>query len=212
MKAFKILFIILLLPIGIYAQESSKQFFVFLNTNPNKEVLDTSVVNDLQKRHLANIDHLYEEGKIVAAGPFYDGGGLFIFKESSLKNVNVLLQSDPAISANRFILEVYPMEFVSGSIGQYIEPIEMVSYSFIRIQKAKNNVVRKRLEGLETKYANKVLSSAIFTNHTGGFLVLDADHQSVKKQFDKMEKHNVPSLILKQLYIAKGTFKREPKK
>lgn len=212
MNPRKIIYLILFLPLSLLSQENNKQYFVFLNSNPNKEVLDTSRVNDLQRRHLANISRLYAEEKIVAAGPFYGGGGLFIFQESSIDNVNTLLKSDPAIAANRFLLEVYPMEFVLGSIGKYIEPIEMLSYSFISIQKAKNKLVSKKIKDLQLKYDKKVLCAAIFNNHSGGFMLLEMNHEILEAQFNSEKGITDPALILKRLYIAKGTFQRDSKK
>jgi len=93
-----------------------KHFFVFLNTNPQAEKLDSAVSMDLQARHLANITRLYHLGFIKAAGPFERGGGIFIYKASSLKEVRDSLKSDPAVEADRYILEVYPMTILKGKL------------------------------------------------------------------------------------------------
>lgn len=81
----------------------------------------------------------------MASGPFSGGGGLFIFRDSSIENVNQLLNSDSAIAANCFILEVYSFEFNFGGVCSYHEPLEMVPLSFIRFPEAKKTRIDKRI-------------------------------------------------------------------
>ena len=207
-----ILLLFLLLPIGIFAQNLDNHYFVFLNTNPDKEVLDSVRVAELQALHLANIDRLYTEGKIVAAGPFFGGGGLFVFLESSLENVNQLLNSDPAIAANRFILEVYPFEFLGGGICPYLEPIEMISLSFIHLPKGEKDRINRRISNLQSRFEKEVISSGIFANGEGGFLVLETDVEEAKGRLLPKRGNQSVAPQIRQLYIAKGTFCRSPKK
>ncbi|TFV93141.1 hypothetical protein E4S40_12815 [Algoriphagus kandeliae] len=56
----------------------------------------------LQQGHLANINKLAEEGKMVLAGPFFgneDLRGLFFFNVESLEEAQKLTESDPSIQA-----------------------------------------------------------------------------------------------------------------
>ncbi|MBN2237089.1 MAG: hypothetical protein JW729_05990 [Bacteroidales bacterium] len=209
----RLLFIFLaIMPLLGQAQEKNNLFFVFLNTNPDKEVLDSCRIAELQTQHLANIERLYQEGKIIAAGPFYSGGGLFVFKEQSLLAVEKLVQTDPAIAANRFKLEIYPLEISSGKIAPYMEPLEMTTLVFIRISENAKIKAQKQLKELHRRFGKQILFSAYFRNEKGGFVVLDADFKTVNEELDKGENSRTKTLIVKQLYIAKGTFVSEQKK
>lgn len=65
----------------------------------------------LQKGHLANIQKLAQEGKLLLAGPFTDGGdlrGIFVFRVGSMAEAQALAESDPAVKAGRLRLEFHP--------------------------------------------------------------------------------------------------------
>lgn len=119
--------------VELFAQDSLH--FVFLNTNPDRVKLDSGAASALQKGHLANIDRLYRKGKIRAAGPFADGGGFFIISASDSVDLDTLLRSDPAIRANRFILETWPLVLLHGSLCPASEPFVMDTVAFIRINR-----------------------------------------------------------------------------
>lgn len=72
-------------------------------------------VDSLQAGHMANIGRLIKERKMIAAGPFYTGGGIFLF-DTNLEETQALLDSDPAIAAGRYRLEVYPFDLMEGRI------------------------------------------------------------------------------------------------
>src|ERR1700761_9452149 len=62
--------------------ELKQYYFVMLTKGPNRQETDTAALNKLQEAHLANIEKLANEGKILVAGPFGDDGnwrGIFIF-------------------------------------------------------------------------------------------------------------------------------------
>jgi uncharacterized protein YciI len=67
---------------------------------------------------LDNITRLFNEKKIVLAGPFLDNGtyrGIFIFDVATEEEVKLLLQTDPAIKAGRLGYEIHPW-YGPGSI------------------------------------------------------------------------------------------------
>lgn len=118
---------------GSFCQTEKQHFFVFLNTNPDREELPQEEIMRLQEGHMANINRLAEEGKLLTAGPVKGGGGIFILSAESLDEANQYLQTDPAISVNRFILEVYPIEFLHGKLCKVdTAGFNMVSYTIIR--------------------------------------------------------------------------------
>ena len=109
-----ILLLILLLTCissGIMAQEPEeivKYYFVELITNPDRPDLPAEQVDSIQTAHLKNINALYEEGKLMLAGPFEKGGGIFVLSVSTLSEAERIAENDPAVSAGRLLVEVRP--------------------------------------------------------------------------------------------------------
>ncbi len=87
-------------------------YFVMLTKGKDRDkITDTAVINKLQNGHIANIERLAAEGKILVAGPFGDNGdwrGIFVFNSDTKEEVEALLQSDPMIKAGRLGYEVHP--------------------------------------------------------------------------------------------------------
>ncbi len=82
----------------------------FLKAGPNREQ-DSTTAAGIQKAHMANINRLAQEGKLVVAGPFEDDGelrGIFIFNVSTLEEAKALTDTDPAVKAGRLVMELHP--------------------------------------------------------------------------------------------------------
>jgi len=82
----------------------------FLKKGPLRDQ-DSITASDIQKAHMANINRLADEGKLVTAGPFEDDGelrGIFIFNVATLEEAQVLTSTDPAVKAGRLIMELHP--------------------------------------------------------------------------------------------------------
>jgi uncharacterized protein len=78
-------------------------FFVMLSDGPTRDQ-DAETAAQIQAAHLANIQKLHEAGKLPIAGPFVSNSewkGIFIFDSTSQKEVEELLNTDPAIQAGR---------------------------------------------------------------------------------------------------------------
>ena len=88
-----------------------KQYFmVFLKAGSNR-TQDSVTVSKIQEGHLNNISRLFNEKKLIIAGPFLDEGmykGIFIFDVATVEEVNQLLATDPAIKAGRLDYEIHP--------------------------------------------------------------------------------------------------------
>ena len=90
--------------------EMKQYFFVMLMKGPNRGQ-DSVTVSKLQEGHMANINRMAKEGKLVMAGPFGDNGnwrGLFIFDMKTMEDVKKEVDQDPAIQAGRMIYEIHP--------------------------------------------------------------------------------------------------------
>ncbi len=84
-------------------------WFVLLTKGPNRNQ-DSATAAQIQKGHLANINRLFQEGKLKVAGPFGEEGdwqGIFIFDCKNKEEAEQLLKTDPAISAGRLNFEIH---------------------------------------------------------------------------------------------------------
>jgi uncharacterized protein len=88
-----------------------KQYFmVFLKAGSNR-TQDSATALKIQEGHLNNITRLFNEKKLVLAGPFLDEGkykGIFIFDVATEEAVKQLLQTDPAVKSGRLDYEIHP--------------------------------------------------------------------------------------------------------
>lgn len=81
-----------------------------LKAGPNRNQ-DSATAARLQAAHLANIQRMAQEGKLVLAGPFMDEGelqGIYVFNVETVDEARALTESDPAIKAGRLVMELHP--------------------------------------------------------------------------------------------------------
>jgi uncharacterized protein YciI len=119
MKKVTFLFLLLLmLPFtSAFSQQEKKlednisqYWFVMLTAGSNRNQ-DSATAAKIQQGHMANINRLYNDGKLKVAGPFGDEGkwiGIFIFDCKTKEEVEKLLKTDPAIVAGRLNYEIHP--------------------------------------------------------------------------------------------------------
>ena len=92
-------------------EEQIRQYWFVMLTAGNNRNQDSDTAAKIQRDHLANINRLYNEGKLKVAGPFGDEGkwiGLFIFDCETKEEVEKLVKTDPAIAAGRLNYEIHP--------------------------------------------------------------------------------------------------------
>lgn len=81
-----------------------------LKAGPNRDRTPEEA-RKLQAGHMANINRLAAEGKLVLAGPFADNGplrGIYIFDVATVAEAEALTKTDPAIQAGSLVMELHP--------------------------------------------------------------------------------------------------------
>ena len=182
--------------------------FVFLNTNPAREALTKEASATLQQRHLDNITRLYHKNKILAAGPFSNGGGFFIVNATDSTELDSLLQSDPAIRANRFVIETHPLNLLHGKLCKATEPFAMDTAVFIRVDRTEAST-EANLTTLPLQFVSR--SEALLIGSwkgAGGFVIGRSNHPAFAQWLNRLEhlNHGRSTLTRRTLWYGKGTF------
>lgn len=205
----------ILLIVGCAYCQDPQYTFVFLNTRTDKAELAKEELDNLMKGHLANISRLASEGKLIVAGPFDGGGGIFIFKSPSPDTVKQWLSTDPGIRANRWRIEMFPYLPRVGSVCSVDPEVEMVTYTFVRyistitkfnVQKA-GETFKKHDDYLKqiVKTGN-VITEGIFPNRDGGILIMKGEVEPELIEADPSLSETVFTIEIKKLWVGKGSF------
>jgi uncharacterized protein YciI len=90
--------------------------FGILVSGPNRSQSQAEA-EELQKGHLAYMEQLHQEGKLIAAGPFMEEGdmrGIVIYRVPSVEAAQQLASGDPMVKAGRLKLEAHPWMTLRG--------------------------------------------------------------------------------------------------
>lgn len=96
------------------AAPNIKQFWmVVLKTGPkDKEITDSTERSKIFAGHFSNMERLYYDGLLKAAGPFgkndFTWRGLFILDCASKEDAETHVKTDPAVAAGVFIYDIVP--------------------------------------------------------------------------------------------------------
>jgi uncharacterized protein YciI len=195
--------------------QNKKYALVFLNKKTDAEVISKEQSDKLMQGHMANITRLAKEGKLLAAGPFDGGGGIFILNTQSIDEAKQWLSTDPGVQANRWNVEILPYTSRVSAPCKAPEPYEMVSYSFVRFDAVvskftagnypqiieKHNAFLKKL--VDT---GNVVTEGIFGDHDGGILIMRGELQKEVIEADPGLQEGLLEVNYKKLWIAKGSF------
>lgn len=193
--------------------------FVFLTKNADADKISQTLSDSLMKGHMANINCLAAEGKLVAAGPFEGGGGIFILRTASTDQAKEWLSTDPGIRARRWEVALYPYKPLLGAVCAVKEPYEMVSYAFVRFDMVVTkftaqtypNILRRHEEFVKKLAATgNVITYGILGEHDAGVLVMKGEVQREVIEADPGIQEGLFDVQYKTLWIAQGSF-CEPK-
>jgi len=205
--------ILLTLTLCVLAQ--NKYTFVFLNKKPDAEKVEKTVLDKLMEGHMVNMGRLASEKKLLLAGPFDGGGGIFIFNSLSIDTVAKWIETDPAVRAKRWNLEILPYQPLIGGICPVGEKYEMTSYSFIRFVPEIKKFTVADAPQLVTQHEeywkkyngkNSLITFASFGDDDGDILI---SASPVDENILIQDPAIIAGLILfekKTLWIAKGSF------
>lgn len=98
-----------------------KYYFVMLKTGPNDVNIDSIKREELFKGHMENINRLYYDGIIKAAGPLgkndYTWRGIFVFDCKNREEAEKIIQTDPAVAAGMFSVDI--VAWLTAPIGSF---------------------------------------------------------------------------------------------
>ena len=95
---------------SVYSGEMKRYWLVLLKKGPNRNQDSVSRAK-IQSAHLANINRLAKEGKIVMAGPIgaeSDLQGIFLMNCADSSEIERLVKTDTAVITGRLIMQYYP--------------------------------------------------------------------------------------------------------
>ncbi len=212
--------LISILSVGQLSAQEFDRVFVFLNKNPNKPLISQDSVDVLMEGHFKNMGNLGIQGKLINAGPFEGGGGLFVMNSASVDTVQQWLQTDPAIKANRWSIEMYPFTTTVGGSCVVGAGYEMGMYQFVRYT-ASNEIANYKSNANEAKQVStkklisdlkasgNLLMAGYFASDEGGVLVLKNSFGIDKIKSSEVANSGSISFEFKELWIAKGSFCEE---
>lgn len=208
--------LVILFLIASLTCSAQRYTFVFLNNKPDKEAITPAESKKIMEGHMANIGRLAKEGKLIIAGPFEGGGGIFIFNTTSVDTAMAWLSTDPGVQAKRWNLELIPYQPRTNGVCKVGEPYEMVMYTFVRFKaqvtkstiKNAADILHRHDEYIKEQFSKtgNVITEGIFGEYDGGILVLKGDMQKEIFEADPGVQEALLQFEIKKLYIAKGSF------
>src|SRR5690606_40122705 len=96
MKFFSTIFLL----IAVHLCSGQSYTFVFLHKKVQTDSISKDALAKLMEGHLANMGRLAQEKKLLAAGPFDGGGGIFILNTTSEKEAKEWLRDRKSTRLN----------------------------------------------------------------------------------------------------------------
>lgn len=100
----------------VSAGEMKRYWLVLLQKGPNRKQ-DSASAEKIQAAHMANINRLAKEGKLVMAGPIGiedDLRGIFLMNCADSTEVENFVRTDSAVITGRLIMKYYPWWTMKG--------------------------------------------------------------------------------------------------
>ena len=101
---------------SVYSNEMKRYWLVLLQKGPNRNQ-DSISAEKIQAAHMANINRLAKEGKLIMAGPIGvedDLRGIFLMNCADSAEVENFVRTDSAVMTGRLIMKYYPWWTAKG--------------------------------------------------------------------------------------------------
>ena len=101
---------------SVYSEEMKRYWLVLLQKGPNRNQ-DSVSAEKIQAAHMANINRLAKEGKLIMAGPIgveNDLRGIFLMNCADSAEVENFVKTDSAVITGRLIMKYYPWWTAKG--------------------------------------------------------------------------------------------------
>ena len=111
----------------------------FLNSGTERRGETPESLEKLQAAHLANLKKLGDEGKLLLAGPFLNGGamrGICIFNTSSEKEAQSWMAKDAFVGKGYLKLKTYPFLANLDAFATPKEQLDLKNYCLVLVEKA----------------------------------------------------------------------------
>jgi len=95
---------------SVYSGEMKRYWLVLLKKGPNRNQ-DSISAEKIQTAHMANINRLAKQGKLIMAGPIGiedDLRGIFLMNCADSAEVENFVRTDSAVITGRLIMKYYP--------------------------------------------------------------------------------------------------------
>jgi uncharacterized protein YciI len=216
----KFFFLSILLSIALDSSAQSNQAYtiVFLNSNPESPQGSKEEVDKIMQGHSEARERLAKEGKLLAAGPFDGGGGIYILKTGSIDEAKGWISTDPGIQAKRWVVDVFPYKPRHGGICPVGEKYTMTNYAFVRFDAIVSKVTAPTYPEIIRQHDNylkeiiktgNVVTEAIFGDRDGGILIMKGELQRELIESDPAVQQGLIEFQIKKFYTAKGAFCEE---
>lgn len=106
-----------------------KMYVLAILKSGSNKIADKKTTDSLFQGHMANIERLAQEGKLVVAGPLKKNEreyrGIFIFNVKTIEEANALVETDPAIKGKLFDVELFQW-YGSAALPLYLDSHEKI--------------------------------------------------------------------------------------
>ena len=111
-------------------ERGMKQYVLAILKTGTNTTTDKEELNKFFRGHMDNIGRLAKEGKLVVAGPLGKNDktyrGIFILNVKTIEEAQKLVETDPAVKAKIFDVELYPW-YGSAALPVHIETHNKIS-------------------------------------------------------------------------------------
>jgi uncharacterized protein YciI len=118
---------------AVVAQEQMVTFYLCLLVRPANPAAPPADPAQLQLDHLTHLKNVMAGGKGVIVGPIGSEGrvrGILVLRVSSIEEAKALTDTDPAVRAGQFAVEIHPWMALDGIMKPTFSPADLAVYWF----------------------------------------------------------------------------------